>query len=75
MPKIETDRFSGTEFVRLTNLPEKQAGSLLEWLPEAYLRKAGGEENLPGYCVAYEDYEFWYEHFFSDEASHPENEI
>lgn len=75
MPKIETDGLSGTEFVRLANLPARQADSLLEWLPEAYLRKAGTEENQPGYCVAYEDYEFWMEHFFSGAASLPEDQI
>lgn len=75
MAKIETDRLNGAEYVRLASLPEKQAGSLLEWLSEAYLSKAGGAENQPGYSVAYEDYEFWFEHFYSGAAFFPEDQI
>lgn len=75
MPKIETDRLSGTQYVRLANLSEKQAGSLLEWLPESFLTKAGDSEHTEGYCVEYEDYEFWLEHFYKNADSQPEEEI
>lgn len=62
--KLKPSRQGVTEYVRLADLPNGQAGTLLSWLPESCLTKVKAEENLLDDCIEYEDYEFWYEHCY-----------
>ena len=75
MPKIKPSRQGVTEYVRLANLPEKQVENLLEWLPQTYLTKIEGEENLLEDCIDYEDYEFWFDHCYHQDPDLLEEEI
>lgn len=75
MPKVKPKRQGLNEYIRLAGLPDKQAGNLLEWLPQSYLTKVEGEESLLDDCVDYEDYEFWFEHCYRDNQDLLEEEI
>lgn len=75
MPKIKPHRTGLKEYVRLAELPGRQAGDLLDWLPETYFTKVEGEEIMHDDCVDYEDYEFWFEHCYQSQPDFPEEQI
>ena len=75
MPKVEPKRQGVREYVRLANLPDKQAGNLMEWLPQSFMTKIGGEQNMLEDCIEYEDYEFWFEHCYLNAPDHLEEQI
>jgi hypothetical protein len=62
MRKLKPSRQGTTEYVRLADLPERQVGTLLNWLPESCFTKVNAEERTFNDCIDYEDYEFWFEH-------------
>ena len=55
-----------TDFVRLSELPAPQLAELRQWLPESYISSepTGAEP-----CIAYRDYEFWYEYCFRNQIT------
>ncbi|WP_224999923.1 hypothetical protein [Cesiribacter sp. SM1] len=67
MPKLAPHRLGTTEYIRLSKLPTPQASSLRDWLPETYLTKLEEGGSVAEDCIAYEDYEFWYEYSRPDE--------
>ena len=75
MRKLKRNRQGVHEYVRLAELPDKQVGTFLEWLPQTFLTKVNEDERLLEDCVDYEDYEFWYEHFYKSDLDRFEEEI
>lgn len=75
MRKMKPCRQGVTEYVRLADLPNGQADTLLSWLPESCLTKVKAEEQLLDDCIDYEDYEFWYEHCFLSKDDTYEEEL
>ncbi|WP_017731075.1 hypothetical protein [Nafulsella turpanensis] len=68
MRKLKPSRQGGTEYVRLADLPNRQVGNLLGWLPPSCLTKVNEEEQILENCIEYEDYEFWYENFYQKDS-------
>ena len=75
MFKIKPKQHRGTEYVRLANLPDEQAGNLLDWLPQTCLTKMEAGEDMLDDCIDYEDYEFWFEHCYRSGLQAFEEEI
>lgn len=54
-----------TDYIRLSELPALQLAELRQWLPDSYiLREPSGTEP----CIAYRDYEFWFEFCFRNKS-------
>ncbi len=75
MRKLKPSRQGVLEYVRLANLPDKQVGTLLDWLPQTCLTKVNVDEHLMDDCVDYEDYEFWFEHCYKQDTEFFEEQI
>lgn len=76
MRKLKPSRQGITEYIRLVDLPERQVGTLLNWLPESCFTKVNNEEEqLLSDCIEYEDYEFWYEHCYQPNENLYEEEL
>ena len=55
-----------TQYVRLSALPEAQLSEIRNWLPESYIMR---EPSKSEPCIAYRDYEFWYEYCYRNQAA------
>lgn len=75
MYKLNPSCQGATEYVRLIDLSDRQAETLLAWLPQSCFTKLKGEEHLMDDCIEYEDYEFWYEHCYQPKADLYEEEL
>lgn len=54
-------------FISFSALPYNQQQLFGRWLPDAYLQPVQIEGQQFTDCVAYEDYEFWFEHHYRAE--------
>jgi hypothetical protein len=55
-----------TDYVLLSELPALQLAELRQWLPESYITR---EPHCSEPCIAYRDYEFWYDYCFRNNRS------
>jgi len=67
MPKIDPQYAQGSEFVQLVQLPFDQSLKISDYLTEtSYVKVKYGEVVLED-CIPYEEYEYWYDHWYSME--------
>ncbi|MCG8307794.1 MAG: hypothetical protein MI975_10430 [Cytophagales bacterium] len=66
MKKIHPEKYNDTEFIRLSRLPFTQMLQLKNWLPEYSIFTIQGENGTIQNCVHYDDYEFWFDNYKSE---------
>ena len=66
MRKIHPERYNGVEFIRLSNLPFDHMVHLKSWLSDLGIFTIQKQHGAIQNCVHYEDYEFWFDNYKSE---------
>lgn len=62
--KVKPNYYKGQEFVSLSTLPYKQYSQIRDWLPVTSLIKLVIDDLELNDCIAYEEYEYWFENLY-----------
>ncbi|MFA0961933.1 hypothetical protein AB9P05_09000 [Roseivirga sp. BDSF3-8] len=66
MRKVIPQFYEGKEIVQLSRLPLNQANSLRDYLSAGSYMTIRVDDVLLHDCVAYDEYEYWFEYCFTD---------
>lgn len=75
MKKINPSYCNGIEYIILAHLPPNQSSMFQSWLPAFSFTKLFDGEQIIKDCIPYETYEYWFDHFFIEEAYYGDSEI
>ena len=62
---IEARVYRGIEFIRISELPEKQKSLIKKWAMEGMIIKILMDKTLLSDCIQFKDYQYWFENVFS----------
>ena len=69
MEKLESRTYRGIDFIQISELPNEQYNSFMEWVGKDSIITIKMEGQAQKNCVQYSDYSYWYDSVFANDRS------